>query len=121
MKRIAADLYFNETNNAIIVVPSEFRCDGFMPEIPLQQVLNIKELKCQSNAVPCVNLAPVRNAYWELPEPEGVLSFNEEAFVQCSDCKKKSHLGWTDKFCRHCGATMLNASCASKNPLVYGV
>lgn len=121
MKRIAAELYYNEANNSIFVVPREFRCDGFIPETTLQESLNIKELKCENNAIPFVNLAPVINANWELPEPEGVISYNKKAYVQCSNCKKKSHLGWTDKFCKHCGATMLNASESSRNPLIYGV
>ena len=55
---------------------------------------------------PTIDAAPVKHGRWEEPEPEGVWSWDKRAYAQCSLCKKKSYLGWTDNYCRYCGAKM---------------
>lgn len=52
-------------------------------------------------------LEAAQTAKWEDPVPEGVWSWDKPAYAQCSNCKKKSYLGWKDPYCRYCGAKML--------------
>lgn len=48
-----------------------------------------------------------QTAKWEEPVAEGIWSWAKPAYAQCSNCKKKSYLGWKDPYCRYCGAKML--------------
>lgn len=57
-------------------------------------------------AIESLELHPVAKGRWERPEPDGVITYDQHAYAQCSACKKKSYLGRPDNFCRHCGANM---------------
>lgn len=66
-----------------------------------------KELMKAINHAHTVDATPMKHGKWEEPEPEGVWGWDKRAYAQCSVCKKKSYLGWTDNYCRYCGSKNL--------------
>lgn len=48
----------------------------------------------------------VKHGKWVLPRDEGCVTYDKRAYAECSMCGKKSFLGWSDKYCRNCGARM---------------
>ena len=55
-------------------------------------------------SVPTID--PVKHGKWVLPRDEGCVTYDKRAYAECSICGKKSFLGWSDKYCRNCGARM---------------
>ena len=55
---------------------------------------------------PTIDAAPVVHGRWEEPESESTRLLDKRVYAQCSVCKKESYFGWTDKYCRDCGAKM---------------
>ena len=68
------------------------------------RMANMRELVSRQ---PTVDAVPVVHGHWEEPEREGVMTWDKRAYAQCSVCKQKAYLGWTDNWCRHCGAKMV--------------
>lgn len=43
---------------------------------------------------------------WIEATADGIVTFDKNAYAQCSVCEKKEFLGWRKNFCPHCGSDM---------------
>lgn len=64
----------------------------------------MENLVSVAKAIPTID--PVKHGKWVLPRDEGCVTYDKHAYAECSMCGKKSFLGWSDEYCRNCGARM---------------
>lgn len=83
-----------------VIEALEYLISGECTDTQMDYVEEIEE------AIALLKNGDVKTGHWEKPDPEGIVIFDENAYVQCSVCKKKSCYGRKDAYCRNCGAKM---------------
>jgi hypothetical protein len=93
----ALEELFRETIGHIAKRPE---IDGSLEHLIRASAMAVEMIKDAKTVDPFVS------GEWEEPEPEGTWVFDKRMYSQCSVCKKKSYFGWSNNFCRNCGAKM---------------
>ena len=55
--------------------------------------------------MPSADVQPVQHGKWIKAQRKGITSYGD-GFAECDKCHEVSYLGWNDRYCRNCGATM---------------
>lgn len=57
-------------------------------------------------ALPTVDAVPVVHGHWGEPQGDGCITYDKNAYRQCSVCGNRQFLGMQMNYCPHCGAKM---------------